>query len=238
MPGQQHPEHGLDSKTRVATQLEVPGSPSHRRRSAAPGRPRSTLSHAPGPGPRQERKNVHWAPSVVYNEHKMQPRIQGSASTGQFKKSPAKPPEQPPSSKSSSASNSPNKTDASHIRQPSNFKFMQSRRPISPPLPEHSRAQVHRPAQTIAAANSASRRDPLTRPKSPTKIRKALPMVPDPPRAHPPPAPRPARLPTPDLPEIEEAKFFVPKEKLIVYSRGRSDQRARPVHSKTEDQSK
>ena len=43
----------------------------------------------------------------------------------------------------------------------------------------------------------------------PQKFRMAPLAVPDPPRAHrPPPTPRPARLPTPDLPEIEEEKFF------------------------------
>ena len=143
-----------------------------------------------------------------------------------------KPSEHATSFKSPTA-NTPVKINPSHSRLPSGYNFVQSRRPLSPVSAGHSRAPGHQPTH---GANSSSKLVSSQK-KSPTKVARAPPAVPDAPRAHrPPPAPRPARLPTPDLPEIDEAKFFVPKDKLFDLSRGRSEYRGRPIHQKPDNQ--
>jgi hypothetical protein len=178
---------------------------------------------------------VHWEPNVVDNEHKMQSRTKKSEAAVHLSKvqdASAKAAEHASSSKSPTANTSV-KMDSSHSRQPSDYNFVQSRRPSSPVWSEHSRAfGDHTPI-----ANSSSKMDSSSKKKSPINIRRSPPAVPDPPRAHrPPPAPRPARLPTPDLPEIGEEKYFIPKDKLFDFSRGRSEHRGRPVHQKQDDQ--
>jgi hypothetical protein len=42
-------------------------------------------------------------------------------------------------------------------------------------------------------------------------------------------------LPTPDLPEINETKFFVPKEKLSDFYRWKADSKEIPGHMKTDE---
>ena len=243
MSGPQRLDRSVDLiNTTRSTYLELPSRSNGR--SPSPRSPRSPLlALTPSPDPsRGHRKKqgriVHWDPSVVDNEYKMQSRSKKSAAAMQLSKpqvASGKPSEHPASSKSPTA-NTPVKMNPSASRQQSNYNFVQSHRPMSPPCPEHSRAPAHRPAETLAGPNSASKMASPKR-KSHATARKAPPAVPDAPRAYyPPPAPRPARLPTPDLPEIDEAKFFVPKDKLFDFSRGRSDPRGRPIHQKTDNQ--
>lgn len=241
MPGHQHHDHRVDSINKARpTHLELPQQPTGRPRSPGPPRsPRSALSPSPDPSRRHRKKrvkNVRWDPSVVDNEHKMKSRDQKAVPVEHPSKLSARPSEQPTSSKSATA-NSSAKISSSATRQQPDSSFIQCRRPISSPPPQHSRAHAHHPTQAPFKAYSASQRASSSIPMSPTKTRKAPPAVPDAPRSYPPPpAPRPARLPTPDLPEIEESKFFVPKDKLFDYSRGRNNPTAVPVHLKADTQ--
>lgn len=239
MPGQ-NPNHHHDSvNTTRPTYRELPPQSADRL-----GSPRCPRSPRPAPSPsldlsrghrRKKGKKVHWDPSVVDNEQKMQSRPKKSTAAHPSKShdGPAVP-GLPASSKSATA-NTSEKITPSHSRQPSDKNFIQDRYPKSPPRLKHSRGRAYEPSH--AGANSSSKRISSPNPKSPTKFRKTPPTAPDPPRTyHPPPAPRPARLPTPDLPEIEEFKFFVPKDKLFDFSRGRNDPRQRPIYHKTDVQ--
>jgi hypothetical protein len=237
MPEQVYPDHAVNSINRGRpTHLEILQLPPNRPRS--PGPPRSALSPSTGPSRRhhRNRKNVRWDPSIKDNEHKMLPRSQKSAPAERPLKSSVKPSNQP-ASPTLPTTITPKKINPAATRQQPNYNYNKSMRPMSPSPLQNSRAPAHRPAYTEAGANSASRRVLSPSPRCPTKIRKTLPAVPDASRSHcPPPAPRPARLPTPDLPEIEESKFFVPKDKLFDYHWERGDARGRPVHLKTDDQ--
>ena len=239
MPGQENPDFAIVSINRGRhTDLAVPEYTAHRPNSPTRSRPRSVIFRSPGSERHRKRKSVRWDPNIVGNDHEVQSRNQKSIPLDHVMKSSPNLTEQSLGS-TFLASNMLEKIDPLLIGQPSSYAFEEIRRLLSPSLPEHSRAQDDRPAPTAAAANPAFRRVKSPSLKMLTKIQEPPPAVPDAPRAHrPPPAPRPARLPTPELPEVEEAKFFVPKDKPRDHSRVKSNPRERPVHLKMDKQRK
>lgn len=180
------------------------------------GRFETPASSAQGSATRrmEKRKTVHWAANVVDNEFKMQsrpnlPPVAKSAS--QTSKGSSSWSEPTPSGSTSSSKgyhvNPSSERSTSYSNQqrtqvPSQSNWSSSTAPITS---NQRRTQV-----SASTASIPSRRtQPSPRQWPPVTTTVLPPLVPDVPwTQRPPPAPRPSRLPTPELPEISAGRFF------------------------------
>ena len=206
-----HTDYYYDTKKATEpVQLEVPGQEVGRVASTGRNKPlRSCLSPHLDHKCKQEAK-VRWDSGVVFNDHKVQSRPRKSNLSDKSSKSQDRPFKHPTSARFATANTSA-KMDPVNSRQPSFH--------LSPAQHSSSRVHLHDfrggAFQTSTQrANISSKKVSSPKRGSIDKFKEALPAVPDPPRdpRRPPPAPRPARLPSPDLPEIDPRKFYLPME--------------------------
>ena len=163
MPGQ-HTNHPRDSvNTTRSTNLELP--PQSADRLGSPRCERCPRSPRPAPSPspdlsrghrRKKGKKVHWDPSVVDNEQKVQSRSKKLTAVHPSKSHDDPAEAGPPTSSKSATANTSEKIIPSHHGQPSYKNFIQGRYPMSPPRLECSRGWAYEPSH--AGANSSSKR--------------------------------------------------------------------------------
>ena len=216
MPGDQH--HNLPVVSTQPSRSIGQALPIQSPNRIAVPVPPSCLSPPRSSGRRQRKrsKRVYWHDSVIDNEKKARSRTKTPptiTSSSRIPMASGQPSTQPASSRVLTA-NTPVRMVPAVLRQPLVQIAVQCYHPTIFVGSPFSRPPTQRTTQIPANSSSKLVSPPLSQP--PRATARALPPLPGLPRTYcPPPAPRPSRLPTPDLPEIDETKFFVPKAKLF-----------------------
>ncbi|KAL2063717.1 hypothetical protein VTL71DRAFT_5522 [Oculimacula yallundae] len=184
--------------------------------------------------PKKLQKKVRFDSSAIDNEHKMGSR-RGSIATATSSRSRAVPSSQ--SSSSRVVANTSTVIDSRSIKQSAiNDRARHGRRqsvenedqyyvqrsqasqfqtripgPVSQPRNRSGdlrAVKTANPTPSKRSANTAAKRDKLPRQQVPFYVPPRVPDAPSSPSRKPPPAPRPRRLPTPDLMELDEDMMF------------------------------
>lgn len=190
----------------------------------------------PSPGaaaiPPKKVKKVRWDPSVVDNTIKPRPRVLPAANAAAPRRplAPLSVRSMPSSPLGSATTNTSAKIRPPFSRQQATQEPRQSHRERS----AGSKSSPHnRPRASTSTANMSSRITSSPSSPRPPKIKIAVPpRVPDAPRMAPP-APRPRRLLTPDLPAVDEFVFFGQEPSLMA-----QDSHGKPHSTKMDSQGK
>ena len=197
------------------------------------------LVHRGASRPRRHLKlHVHWHKDAMDNEHKMRSRAKRSSTTRTATRGPSSPMAPPKLASLMYPANTSVKMSTPSSKQQLTQVPMKAIMPVPQPFRPGSeistRPRTQLPATT---ANTSSRiTHPVAMTTRPQATRsRGIYHVPDPPRTpKTPPAPRPRRLSTPDLPEVDESKFFAPLPSRVPTE----TVRGRPMYMKADAQSK
>ena len=203
-------------------------TPSNQRMESGDRVPKNDLGGSLSPlkrRPKKQRKTVRWASGVVDNEYKMRSRPRLSPNTQNASTllphsqlalgTTTRTPIANTAVKIIAPSLGPSEDPSRHHQKPSPPK------PSGPPRPQ-SQIPPHVPDA----------------PRLQKSKRQVMPQLEDPIKIGPPPkAPRPARLPTPDLEPVDPGRYF-PMEQNKKATGVLRDPRSRPIHNKMESQCK